>query len=120
MKTGRPHKKLLVWQEAINLVKLNYALCKKLPDDEKFGIISQLKRASVSVPTNIAEGAARNTDKEFLHFLVIANGSLSEIDTLLTVIIELNYLTEAELAPHFEKLDRVSALLHGLSKSIKP
>ncbi|MCI0751787.1 MAG: four helix bundle protein, partial [Flammeovirgaceae bacterium] len=76
----KPHKKLEVWKQGIELTKLVYALTGKLPSDEKFGLASQLKRASVSIPVNITEGAARNTKKEFIHFLYIARGSSSEVE----------------------------------------
>ena len=117
--TVRPHKNLLAWKEAIQLVKDLYLLCDRLPESEKFGLVSQLKRASVSIPTNIAEGAARSTDKEFAYFLSIANGSLSEIDTLITIGIELNYLTPKNLSLVLEKIEKVGALINGLIKSLK-
>ena len=115
----RPHKNLVVWQEGISLVKDIYLLCSTLPENEKFGLISQLKRASVSIPTNIAEGAARSSDKEFAYFLHIAKGSLSEIDTLLTIATELNFVQAENLKHVLEKADRVAALLNGLIKSLK-
>ncbi len=115
----RPHKNLVTWKEAIQLVKDIYLLCEQLPESEKFGLVSQLKRASVSIPTNIAEGAARSSDKEFAYFLYIANGSLSEVDTLLTITIELSFFKSEELALIFERTEKVAALLNGLIKSIK-
>jgi len=81
--TARRHYDLRVWQDGIALVKTIYALTAKLPREELFGLTSQMRRAAVSVPANIAEGAARSTQKEFIHFLSIARGSLSELDTLL-------------------------------------
>jgi four helix bundle protein len=119
MKSVRPHKKLIAWQESIKLVKIIYALCNKLPESEKYGIISQLKRAVISVPANIAEGAARSTQKEFAYFLAISNGSLSEIDTFLSIITELSMLKEDDVDPAFEQIDRISALINGLIKSLK-
>lgn len=73
----RPHKNLLVWKDAIELVETIYNLSYKFPESEKFGLTSQVKRAVVSIPTNIVEGAARNTKKEFIQFLCISSGSLS-------------------------------------------
>jgi four helix bundle protein len=119
MRSLRPHKNLVAWQESIGLVKDIYALCEKLPENEKFGISSQLKRAATSVPANIAEGAARNTSKEFIYFLSIANGSLSEIDTFLTIIMELSFSKESEIKFIFERMEKVGALINGLLKSLK-
>jgi four helix bundle protein len=87
------HRDLLVWQESISLVKEIYAVTRSLPDDEKFGLTSQMRRAAVSVPSNIAEGAARGSQREFAQFLVIARGSLSELETQLIIAKELNYFT---------------------------
>jgi four helix bundle protein len=80
---NRPHKKLDVWQLAMECTFDIYRITKTFPIDEKFGLTDQLRRASVSVPSNIAEGASRNTKKEFVNYLYIAQGSLSEIDTQL-------------------------------------
>lgn len=78
----RPHKRLEAWRAGMELVKKIYRETRFFPADEQYGLTSQLKRAAVSVPVNIAEGAARSTGKEFKHFLSIAQGSLSELDTL--------------------------------------
>lgn len=82
---NRSHKKLEVWQGAVHLATELYKRTESFPDSEKFGLVSQLRRAGVSVPSNIAEGAARNSDRDFLRFLNMANGSLSEIDTQLEI-----------------------------------
>lgn len=115
----RPHKNLIVWKDSIEFVQFIYKLTNKFPDTEKFGLISQLKRAAVSVPTNISEGAARNTKKEFIQFLFISSGSLSEVDTLLTISSNLNYITENEFADANIKMNRISSLLNGLIKKLK-
>lgn len=115
---NRPHKKLEVWRESMTLVKDIYKMTAKLPKDEKYGLISQLNRAAVSVPANIAEGAARQTKKEFKQFLFISRGSLSEIDTLLELSSELNYIENKNCQMISNKLDKVSALLNGLIRSV--
>jgi four helix bundle protein len=115
----RPHKNLLVWKDAIELVETIYNLSNKFPESEKFGLTSQLKRAVVSIPTNIAEGAARNTKKEFIQFLYISSGSLSEVDTLITIASNLNYIKKEEFEVITKKMDKVSALLNGLIKKLK-
>lgn len=114
----KPHKNLEVWKQGIELVKLSYKLSQKFPPDEKFGLSSQLKRASVSIPLNVAEGAAKNTKKEFIHFLYIARGSSSEIDTLLVLLGELDMINIEYIRPLEELNDRINAMLNGLIKSL--
>jgi four helix bundle protein len=96
-----------------------YILCPDLPSDEKFGMISQLKRASVSISLNIAEGAARQSEKEYSHFLSIASGPLSEIDTLIEVLSELELIGVHTRNEVFDQIDKVSALLNGLQKYVR-
>lgn len=115
----RPHRNLIVWQEGIQLVKLVYKFSMLLPPEEKFGIQSQIRRASVSVSVNIAEGAARKTEKEYLQFLYISRGSLSEIDTLIEIIKELEFITPEQMNDAFEKNNNVSAMLNGLINKIE-
>ena len=112
----RPHKNLEVWKESIQLIKMTYELCQNLPGEEKFGLISQLKRASVSVSANIAEGAARQTYKEFYQFLPISSVSLSEIDTLIEVLQELDLIKTNTYNEMITQLNKTSALLNGLKK----
>ena len=111
----RRHHDLRVWQDGIALVKAVYALTHVLPRDEQFGLISQLRRAAVSVPTNLAEGAARSSKREFTHFLTIARGSLSELDTLLILCRELGYLdaqqSDTGLKPAHLLLGALGALI---------
>jgi len=115
----RPHKNLIVWKESIDFVKFIYGLLNKFPSAEKFGIISQIQRATVSVPTNISEGAARHTKKEFIHFLFISSGSLSEVDTLLTISTDLNYITKVEFEAANIKMEKIGSLLNGLIRKLK-
>ena len=86
------HRRLEVWQDARRLVKQVYTVSAKFPKSEKFGLTDQINRAAVSVPSNIAEGSSRETQADFVHFLVIARGSLSEIDTQLTLAEDLGYV----------------------------
>jgi four helix bundle protein len=113
----RGHRNLKAWQQAMELVTAVYTATSAFPAQEKFGLTSQLQRAAVSVPANIAEGFARNGTKELLHFLSIAAGSLSELDTLIELAARLGYLNNAEELNG--KVDEVSGLLMGLSASIK-
>ena len=113
----RAHRDLKAWQQAMGLVTAVYSTTSSFPAQEKFGLSSQLQRAAISVPANIAEGFARNGTKELLHFLSIAAGSLSELDTLIELAARLGYVNNAEELNG--KVDEVSGLLMGLSASIK-
>ncbi|MCH7917245.1 MAG: four helix bundle protein [Planctomycetes bacterium] len=116
---NRAHKKLAVWQGAVHLATQLYKQTESFPDSEKFGLVSQLRRAGVSVPSNIAEGAARNSDRDFLRFLNMANGSLSEIDTQLEIARQLNYLHPDEVASIEDLVNSVSIKLAGLIRHLK-
>ncbi len=113
----RNHRTLRAWQEAIELVDAIYSATAAFPADERFGLTSQLRRASVSVPANIAEGFARAGTRELLHFLSIASGSLSELDTLIEVAKRQKLLEKVDGLT--ERIDRVSALVLALAASLK-
>nr|WP_199002486.1 four helix bundle protein [Flavobacterium sp. ASV13] len=115
----KPHKKLNSWIKSFEFVKEIYLVTNQFPSDEKFGITSQIRRASVSVPVNIAEGAARKGLKEFIHFLHISLGSLSELDTLILLSKELNFITEKNCEQLIEKLDIIGKLIYGLIKNLE-
>jgi four helix bundle protein len=110
------HKDLDVWKEAIELVLDIYEITKSFPKEEVYGLTSQIRRATVSIPSNIAEGAARSSKKEFLKFLYIALGSLSELETELIIAHRLGYFHRNDI---FKKLEIVKKLLLGLIKSLK-
>ena len=90
---------LKIWNKSIELAKSVYQLVAELPADEKFGLNSQIKRCSISIPSNIAEGAGRNSNKEFKHFLSIANGSAYELQTQLILTTELNLINKDKVQP---------------------
>ena len=115
----RNFRKLEIWSQGIELVKLIYSLAEKLPDNEKFGLRSQITRAAVSVPSNIAEGASRNSQIEFKRFLEIAMGSLFEIETQVVIIEELQLVKKEELESVFELLDKQGKMINGLINKIK-
>jgi four helix bundle protein len=115
-RSARAHQDLKVWQEAMALAKDIYAFSANFPKSEVYGLASQIRRAAVSVPSNIAEGASRTTEKEFLQFLSIARGSLSEMETQLQLAVELGMGPEAD-AP-FARVSTVYALLGGLIRSL--
>ncbi len=111
------HKDLIVWQKSIDLVVVIYEMTKQLPSDEKFGIISQIKRSSVSIPSNIAEGAGRGIDKEFARFIDIASGSLSELETQLIIIGRLRFYDTSTIID--KDIIEIRKMLFGLKKSLK-
>jgi len=110
------HKDLEVWKRSIDLVIKIYGLSKKIPSDEKYGLISQIKRSSVSVPSNIAEGAGRSSKKEFIRFIDIANGSLSELETQLFIIDKLGFSSTNEIIE--EDITIIRKMLYRLKKSL--
>src|SRR6516164_6699691 len=110
----KPHKNLDAWKLAFAFVKDAYKETSSFPSEEKFGIVSQIRRAAVSIPVNIAEGAARKTKKEFLQFLYIAEGSLSELDTLIELSLELNFCSEATAKNLLLSLENISKRIFGL------
>ncbi len=113
----KPHQRLEAWQQAMLLVKMVYSATASFPKEELFGLTSQMRRAAISIPSNIAEGAARSGDKEYLHFLSIARGSLSELDTQIQISRMLAYLPED--AALDDLLERVGKLLTGLSRKLQ-
>ena len=118
------HKDLRVWQQSIEMVTSIYLMTKAFPKDELFGLVSQMRRAAVSVPSNIAEGYARGTDREKLHFLRISSGSMSEIETQLMLSLNLGYVSQEA----FDELSKITtslwkqlnALISSLKKRLTP
>jgi len=115
----KPHKKLDVWKLAIELVLDVYGVIKTFPMEEKYNLTDQLRRAVVSIPSNIAEGAATNTKKEFANFLYIAQGSLSELDTQLEIAFKLGYIKSNDFENLELKMDRIGKMISGLIKALK-
>lgn len=113
----RKHHDLRVWQEAIDVVEAIYDLTKRFPKTEIYGLISQMRRSAVSVPSNIAEGASRLSDREFIQFLGVARGSLSELETQITIAERLGYVVDPVGVTG--KVDTVFALLNGLIGSLQ-
>ena len=113
------YRNLIVWQKSVALVTDIYTLTKSFPQEEKFGIVSQLNRASVSIPSNIAEGWGRESSKNYLQFLRISRGSLMETETLLEISKNLNYINDSEFKVISDNIEEVSKILQGLIKSIQ-
>jgi four helix bundle protein len=113
------YRKLNVWKEAIELVTEVYKTTNKFPSTEKFGLVSQINRCSVSIASNIAEGAGRNTDGEFRQFLGNAKGSSYELETQLIVSHNLGYITKEDLDKLITKVDYIQKMIHNLIRSLK-
>jgi four helix bundle protein len=112
------YKDLIVWQKAITLVKEVYKISENFPKTEQYGLTNQLRRASVSIPANIAEGYARKHRAEYIQFLRIAFGSGAEVETYFELIVELNYAKKAELEKAALLLDEVMRMLNSLLSSL--
>ncbi|MBI1768879.1 MAG: four helix bundle protein [Bacteroidetes bacterium] len=110
----KPHKKLDVWKLSMDFVIDIYRKTEGFPKEERYALTDQIRRAAVSIPSNIAEGAARQTKKEFINYLHIAQGSLSELDTQFEIAKRLSYLSEADWKPFDEKIRRIDKMITGL------
>jgi four helix bundle protein len=108
------HRDLEVWKNSFSFVLHCYTMTKGFPESERFGLVSQIRRAAVSVPANISEGAVRHTIREFVRFLRISMGSLSELETLILIAESLHYIDNAQAAILKEKIHKISAQLSGL------
>jgi len=117
-KTVKKFKDLNVWKKAIDLVKAVYSATNDFPEEEKFGLTSQIRRSAVSIPSNIAEGSGRDSDKEFNHFLNIARGSTFELETQLIISGEIGILNSDELNQLSEKIDEIQRMITNLQKKL--
>ncbi len=115
----KPHKKLNVWQKSIVLIQKIYKLTKSFPIIENYGLTNQMRRAAISISANISEGAARQTKKEFIQFLHMAQGSLSELDTHLEICQKLGYLKENSVQDLSLLMNDIDKMLTGLIKSLR-
>ena len=117
---GQSYKELVAWQKAMNLVTKVYSLTKNFPREELYGLTNQLRRAAVSVPSNIAEGQARFSQKEFCHFLGHSRGSLVEIETQILIAQNLGYLDSHDSQDVLDNAAELGRILNGLISSIRP
>ena len=113
------HRQLLVWQKSVALSLETYRLSRRFPRDEVFGLTSQIRRAAVSIPSNVAEGNGRRYRTEYAQFVSIARGSLREVDTLIEIALGLGYINDEELAKVRELLDHVGRMLTRLLKRLE-
>ena len=112
-------RELVVWQKAMDLATLVYLSTENLPITEKFGLLSQIRRCAVSICSNIAEGAGRNTKGEFVQFLGIANGSAYELETQLELLNRLKYIDDSIKNKLCDEVEAVQKMLYNLMKSMK-
>ena len=115
----RSFRDLIVWQKAMRLARETYCLVKLLPMEERYDLSDQMRRAAVSIPSNIAEGQSRNTKKEFIQFLHIAKGSNSELMTQFLLCLDFEYLKKEEIQKVMKLCTEIDGLLGGLIKSLK-
>jgi four helix bundle protein len=115
---AQSHKDLIVWQKSIALVTLVYELTKTFPKDELFGLTSQMRRAAVSIPSNIAEGRNRGTRKDFRQFILVAFGSANELETQLLIAENLGYASKDQLGPLNNLLSEVCRMLSSMSQKL--
>jgi four helix bundle protein len=114
-----PHEKLQVWNRSMDYVKEVYELTNRFPDTERYGLTSQMRRAAVSIPCNIAEGAARKTRKEYMQFLYVSRGSVSELETLLGISKRLNLIETSVYEAQRAKCETLSKMLTSLIYVLK-
>lgn len=111
-------RKLDVWKKSKDLVKEIYALLNEFPNSEKYVLIQQMQRAAISIPSNIAEGAGRNTEKDFIRFLNIAFSSSYELETQLIIAFDLNYFKSENLDEILEHIHEIQKMIQGLIKTL--
>ncbi|HEX8351227.1 MAG TPA: four helix bundle protein [Hymenobacter sp.] len=109
-----------IWQKAMLITKLTYQYCAAFPPDERFGLTSQMRRAAVSIPSNIAEGSGRGSAKDFSQFLSIATGSAYELETQFLLAAEFGYLEESCLQTITAELSELQKMLYGFQRSLQP
>ena len=112
-------KELKVWQLSRRLVKEVYETTKSFPAEEKYGLTSQLRRCAVSIPTNISEGSGRKTDKDFAQFLSISLGSAYELETLLILSFDVNFISQVQLEELSIKISEIQKMIFGLIKTLR-
>jgi four helix bundle protein len=114
----RHYKDLLIWQKGMVLAKLVYKMTARFPPQERFGLTSQLRRAVVSVPSNIAEGQARQGTKEFLQFLSHAEGSLAEVETQILLSVDLCFVSREDVGPSLKEVDELQKMIVSLKRKL--
>jgi len=114
----KTYRELEVWKKGITLVKDTYQLTQRFPKQETYGLVAQMRRAAVSIPSNIAEGFRKFHNKEYKQFLYLSSGSCAELETQITISKELKYITESEESVLLERLDHIGRMTSNLIKKL--
>ena len=114
----KTYRDLIVWQKAMTLITVIYRISKKFPKDETYGLISQIRRCAISIPSNIAEGYGRNSTSDYIRFLHIATGSLYELQTQLEIALNLEYLKKTDFDKLYESSREIERMLSSLSRKL--
>ena len=114
----RDHKDLVVWQKSMDLLVEVYRLAKKLPKEETYALSDQMRRAAVSIPSNIAEGRGRSSERDYSRFLFIARGSQAELETQLLACVRLDYFSESEIEPALNLCSEVGRMLNAMLRKL--
>ncbi len=112
-------KKLQIWQKGIEIVKLSYKITEQLPSTEKFNLVSQINRAAISIPSNIAEGSSRRSEKDYFRFLEIALGSCFELETQLLILIELGFITSESINGLLSEVKLEQQMISAFSQKLQ-
>lgn len=112
------YRDLVVWQKAMDLTTMLYQIVRKLPKEETYALSDQMRRAAISIPSNIAEGFGRNSTKEYTHFLYITKGSVCELETQLMLCVRIEYLTEIEIQPIMILLEEIGKMITTITKNL--
>lgn len=113
------YRELIAWQKSMVLVTRVYALSSEFPGDERFGLTSQIRRAAISVPSNVAEGQGRDSTKEFIHHLSMAYGSLVEVETQILIGLNVGYLSEDAANAFLQESAKTGRIINGLMRSLR-
>ena len=114
----RNYKELIVWQKAMEVAEQAYRLVKLLPKEETYALSDQIRRSAISIPSNIAEGQARNSSKEFMKFLSIAKGSAAALETQLLLAVRIGYFTESDITPTIDLIVEVTKIINTLHSKL--
>ncbi len=115
---GSCYKDLIIWQKAMEVAKNVYVLVKKLPKDETYALSDQMRRAAVSIPSNIAEGQGRAYNRSFSQFLSIARGSALELETQLQLCVMIQYLSQEDIQPTMDLLEEIERMIHSIKRKL--
>lgn len=115
---GMSYKKLKIWQKAMHIADMTYDITDSFPKNEQYSLCSQMRRSAVSIPSNIAEGSQRTSAKEFSHFILIARGSLAELETQVLIASKRKYISQENQQKILKELDELSRMMHSFKRTL--